>query len=147
MAEMKPHLAITVSDVDVAVPFYRALFDSEPAKLRPGYAKFEPQDPGIVLTLIQGERGDGLGAFNHGGIKVSSTDEVLGARLRLKQAGLATFDELDTECCYARQDKIWVHDPDGTPWELFVTHEQSEDFGDGGRLALAAAGDQEARCC
>jgi catechol 2,3-dioxygenase-like lactoylglutathione lyase family enzyme len=138
MAEMKPHLAITVSDVDVAVPFYRALFDSEPAKLKPGYAKFEPQDPGIVLTLIQGERGDGLGAFNHGGIKVSSTDEVLGARLRLKQAGLATFDELDTECCYARQDKIWVTDPDGTPWEVFTVLDDVEHFGSSMELPQAA---------
>jgi len=142
MAEMKPHLAITVSDVDVAVPFYRALFDSEPAKLRPGYAKFEPQDPGIVLTLIQGERGDGLGAFNHGGIKVSSTDEVLGARLRLKQAGLATFDELDTECCYARQDKIWVTDPDGTPWEVFTVLDDVEHFGSSTELPQATAA-----CC
>jgi catechol 2,3-dioxygenase-like lactoylglutathione lyase family enzyme len=142
MAEMKPHLAITVSDVDVAVPFYRALFDSEPAKLRPGYAKFEPQDPGIVLTLIQGERGEGLGAFNHGGIKVSSTDEVLGARLRLKQAGLATFDELDTECCYARQDKIWVTDPDGTPWEVFTVLDDVEHFGSSTELPQATAA-----CC
>ena len=142
MAEMKPHLAITVSDVDVAVPFYKALFDSEPAKLRPGYAKFEPQDPGIVLTLIQGERGDGLGAFNHGGIKVSSTDEVLGARLRLKQAGLATFDELDTECCYARQDKIWVTDPDGTPWEVFTVLDDVEHFGSSTELPQATA-----TCC
>lgn len=142
MAEMKPHLAITVSDVDVAVPFYRALLDSEPAKLRPGYAKFEPQDPGIVLTLIQGERGDGLGAFNHGGIKVSSTDEVLGARLRLKQAGLATFDELDTECCYARQDKIWVTDPDGTPWEVFTVLDDVEHFGSSTELPQATAA-----CC
>jgi catechol 2,3-dioxygenase-like lactoylglutathione lyase family enzyme len=142
MAEMKPHLAITVSDVDVAVPFYRALFDSEPAKLRPGYAKFEPQDPGIVLTLIQGERGDGLGAFNHGGIKVSSTDEVLGARLRLKQAGLATFDEMDTECCYARQDKIWVTDPDGTPWEVFTVLDDVEHFGSSTELPQATAA-----CC
>ena len=68
---------------------------------------------------------------------MASTDDVLAARLRLQKAGLATFDEMDTTCCYARQDKIWVHDPDGTPWELFVTHEQSEDFGDGGRLAGA----------
>jgi len=139
---MKPHLAITVSDVDVAVPFYRALFDSEPAKLKPGYAKFEPQDPGIVLTLIQGERGEGLGAFNHGGIKVSSSDEVLGARLRLKQAGLATFDELDTECCYARQDKIWVTDPDGTPWEVFTVLDDVEHFGSSTELPQATAA-----CC
>ena len=120
MAEMKPHLAITVTDVDRSTPFYRALFDAEPAKRRPGYVKFEPDDPGIVLTLIEGERGEGLGAFNHGGIKVDSTDDVLATRLRLQRAGLATFDEMDTTCCYARQDKIWVTDPDGTPWEVFT---------------------------
>jgi catechol 2,3-dioxygenase-like lactoylglutathione lyase family enzyme len=120
MAEMKPHLALTVSDVERSVPFYRALFDREPVKVKPGYAKFEPDDPALVLALIEGERGEALGAFNHGGIKVSSTDEVLATRLRLKQAGLATVDEMDTECCYARQDKIWVTDPDGTPWEVFT---------------------------
>jgi catechol 2,3-dioxygenase-like lactoylglutathione lyase family enzyme len=124
---MKPHLAITVSDVDRSTPFYRALLDAEPVKQRPGYAKFEPDDPGIVLALIEGERGHGLGAFNHGGIKVSSTDEVLATRLRLKRAGLATFDEMDTTCCYARQDKIWITDPDGTPWEVFTVLEDVED--------------------
>jgi len=126
MAEMKPHLALTVTDVERSVPFYRALLGAEPAKIRPGYAKFEPDTPDIVLTLIQGERGNGLGAFNHGGIKVTSTDSVLSARLRLQEAGLATFDEMDTECCYARQDKIWVHDPDGTPWEVFTVLEDTE---------------------
>jgi catechol 2,3-dioxygenase-like lactoylglutathione lyase family enzyme len=126
MAEMKPHLALTVTDVERSVPFYRALLGAEPAKLRPGYAKFEPDAPEIVLTLIEGERGDGLGAFNHGGIKVTSTDAVLSARLRLQEAGLATFDEMDTECCYARQDKIWVHDPDGIPWEVFTVLEDTE---------------------
>ena len=126
MAEMKPHLALTVTDVERSVPFYRVLLGAEPAKLRPGYAKFEPDAPEIVLTLIEGERGDGLGAFNHGGIKVTSTDAVLSARLRLQEAGLATFDEMDTECCYARQDKIWVHDPDGIPWEVFTLLEDTE---------------------
>ena len=141
MAEMKPHLALTVTDVEQAVPFYRALLDAEPAKVKPGYAKFEPRDPAIVLALIQGERGDNLGAFNHGGIKVSTTDEVLATRLRLKQAGLATFDEMDTECCYARQDKIWVTDPDGTPWEVFTVLEDVERFGSSTDLPQATA------CC
>jgi catechol 2,3-dioxygenase-like lactoylglutathione lyase family enzyme len=126
MADMKPHLALTVTDVERSLPFYRALLGAEPAKVRPGYAKFEPDAPEIVLTLIQGDRGDGLGAFNHGGIKVRSTDAVLSTRLRLQEAGLATFDEMDTECCYARQDKIWVHDPDGTPWEVFTVLEDTE---------------------
>jgi catechol 2,3-dioxygenase-like lactoylglutathione lyase family enzyme len=142
MAEMKPHLALTVSDVDRAVPFYRALLDDEPAKVKPGYAKFEPADPAIVLTLIQGDRNETLGAFNHGGIKVSTTDEVLATRLRLKQAGLATFDEMETECCYAKQDKIWVTDPDGTPWEVFTVLEDVESFGSAPEPAQAGAA-----CC
>ncbi len=141
MAEMKPHLALTVSDVDRSVPFYRALFDAEPAKVKPGYVKFEPTDPGIVLTLIQGER-NGLGAFNHGGIKVSSTDAVLATRLRLQQAGLATFDEMETECCYAKQDKIWVTDPDGTPWEVFTVLDDVEQFGSSTELPKAGTA-----CC
>ena len=142
MAEMKPHLALTVSDVDRAVPFYRALFDAEPAKVKPGYAKFEPRNPAIVLALIQGERNDNLGAFNHGGIKVSSTDAVLATRLRLQQAGLATFDEMDTECCYAKQDKIWVTDPDGTPWEVFTVLDDVEHFGASTELPKAGTA-----CC
>jgi catechol 2,3-dioxygenase-like lactoylglutathione lyase family enzyme len=142
MAEMKPHLALTVSDVDRAVPFYRALLDEEPAKVKPGYAKFEPANPAIVLTLIQGDRDETLGAFNHGGIKVSTTDEVLATRLRLKQAGLATFDEMETECCYAKQDKIWVTDPDGTPWEVFTVLDDVEHFGSATELTQAGAG-----CC
>ena len=125
MAVLKPHLAINVSDVERSIPFYRALLGTEPAKVRPGYAKFEVDEPAINFTLNEGER-EGLGAFNHAGIQVSSTDDVLAARLRLQKSGLATFDEMDTTCCYARQDKIWVHDPDGTPWEIFVTHGDAE---------------------
>jgi catechol 2,3-dioxygenase-like lactoylglutathione lyase family enzyme len=126
MAVMRPHLALTVSDVERSIPFYRALFGREPAKVRPGYAKFEIPDPALNFTLNQGERGGGLGAFNHAGIQVGSADDVLRARARLVEAGLATFDEMDTTCCYAKQDKIWVTAPDGESWEVFVTHEDAE---------------------
>ena len=125
MALLRPHLALTVTDVDRSIPFYRALFDAEPSKVRPGYAKFEIAEPALNFTLNEGER-TSLGAFNHAGIQVASTDDVLAARLRLQRAGLATFDEMDTECCYARQDKIWVNDPDGTPWEVFTVLEDVE---------------------
>jgi catechol 2,3-dioxygenase-like lactoylglutathione lyase family enzyme len=127
MAVLRPHLALTVSSIERSVPFYEALFGAAPVKVKPGYAKFEVSDPALNFTLNEGDRTDGsLGAFNHAGIQVGSTDDVLAARLRLKQAGLATFDEMDTTCCYARQDKIWVHDPDGTPWEVFTTHGDSD---------------------
>ena len=126
MAVLRPHLALTVSDVERSIRFYRALFGVDPSKVRPGYAKFELADPALNFTLNEGERGDRLGAFNHAGIQVASTDDVLRARARLVEAGLATFDEMDTTCCYAKQDKIWVTAPDGESWEVFVTHEDVE---------------------
>jgi catechol 2,3-dioxygenase-like lactoylglutathione lyase family enzyme len=126
MAVLRPHLALTVSDVERSTTFYRALFGVEPSKLRPGYAKFEVQEPALNFTLNEGSREGDLGAFNHAGIQVASTDDVLRARARLVEAGLATFDEMDTTCCYAKQDKIWVTAPDGESWEVFVTHRDSE---------------------
>jgi predicted enzyme related to lactoylglutathione lyase len=128
MAALRPHLALTVTDVERSIPFYEALFGIAPEKVKDGYAKFSVADPALNFTLNQGERAE-LGAFNHAGIQVASTDEVLAAKLRLVKAGLATFDEMDTTCCYARQDKIWVHDPDGTPWEVFATHEDVDQPG------------------
>ena len=142
MAVLRPHLALTVTDVERAIPFYAALFGVNPEKVKPGYAKFSVAEPAINFTLTQGERA-GLGAFNHAGIQVAATEDVLAARERLTAAGLAAFDEMDTTCCYARQDKIWVRDPDGTPWEVFVTHEDTPEPGEGG---LAAAEEQADSC-
>jgi catechol 2,3-dioxygenase-like lactoylglutathione lyase family enzyme len=143
MAVLRPHLALTVTDVNRSIPFYEALFGTRPEKVRDGYAKFSVAEPALNFTLNQGSRTD-LGAFNHAGIQVASTDDVLAAKLRLTKAGLAAFDEMDTTCCYARQDKIWVRDPDGTPWEVFVTHEDADEKGDGG---LAAATENAATPC
>jgi catechol 2,3-dioxygenase-like lactoylglutathione lyase family enzyme len=141
VAVLRPHLSLTVSDVEGSLPFYRALFGTEPAKVRPGYAKFELDEPALNFTLNEGERTDGLGAFNHAGIQVSSTDEVLMTRMRLQRAGLATSDEMDTTCCYARQDKIWVTAPDGESWEVFVTHADAEEHMPGASAGPAPA------CC
>ena len=106
--------------------------------MRPGYAKFEVPDPALNFTLNEGERGEGLGAFNHGGIQVASTDDVLAARRRLESEGLLTLAEMDTACCYARQDKIWVSDPDGTPWEVFTTKGDAEEATAAGSACCAA---------
>jgi predicted enzyme related to lactoylglutathione lyase len=147
MAVLRPHLALTVSDVERAIPFYEALFGMAPEKIKPGYAKFSVTEPAINFTLTQGERGENLGAFNHAGIQVQSTEDVVAAKDRLVAAGLAAFDEMDTTCCYARQDKIWVRDPDGTPWEVFATHEDTDDHGTGGlAVAEAAAADADCGC-
>jgi catechol 2,3-dioxygenase-like lactoylglutathione lyase family enzyme len=129
MQVLRPHLALTVSAVERSIPFYEALFGTEPVKVRDGYAKFELEEPALNFTLNEGERGEALGAFNHAGIQVASTDDVLAARRRLEDGGLLTLAEMDTTCCYARQDKIWVRDPDGTPWEVFATKGETEEAG------------------
>jgi catechol 2,3-dioxygenase-like lactoylglutathione lyase family enzyme len=146
MAVLRPHLALTVSDVERAIPFYCALFGVEPEKVKPGYAKFSVPEPAINFTLNQGERGESLGAFNHAGIQVATTGDVLAAKERLVSAGLAAVDEMDVTCCYARQDKIWVHDPDGTPWEVFATHEDPEEAGAGGLGSTEACHCAETGC-
>jgi catechol 2,3-dioxygenase-like lactoylglutathione lyase family enzyme len=145
MAVLRPHLAINVTDVERSIPFYEALFGSAPEKVKPGYAKFSVADPALNFTLNQGERVD-LGALNHAGIQVGSTEDVLAAKDRLVGAGLATFDEMDTTCCYARQDKIWVRDPDGTPWEVFATHEDTPEAGAGGLDTACACGQTGCGC-
>jgi catechol 2,3-dioxygenase-like lactoylglutathione lyase family enzyme len=110
-------LALQVTDLDAAVAFYGALFAAEPAKRRPGYANFAIAEPPLKLVLIRSETG---GALDHLGIEVDSTTEVEEATDRLVAAGLATDERRDETCCYAAQDKVWVADPDGAPWEVYT---------------------------
>jgi len=111
-------LALNVSDLDAAVQFYTELFGVEPAKRRPGYANFAIEEPPLKLVLIAG--GGAPGTLNHLGVEVGSTDEVAAATLRLAAAGLSTVTEDEVACCYAVQDKVWVDDPDGAPWEVYA---------------------------
>ena len=116
-------LALNVSDLEQAVDFYSKLFGSEPAKRRPGYANFAISDPPLKLVLIEttGARAPGVvGALNHLGVEVETPDEVRQASRRLSGDGLATTDQRETTCCYAVQDKVWVDDPDGSPWEVYT---------------------------
>jgi catechol 2,3-dioxygenase-like lactoylglutathione lyase family enzyme len=126
MAVLRPHLALTVADVERSIPFYEALFGTSPAKVRPGYAKFEVAEPPLNFTLNEGARGTDPGALNHAGIQVGATADVVAARDRLAAAGLEPAEQFGQECCYARQDKIWVRDPEGTPWEVFAVTGDAE---------------------
>jgi catechol 2,3-dioxygenase-like lactoylglutathione lyase family enzyme len=116
-------LALNVTDIDAAVSFYSSLFNTEPAKRRPGYANFAIDEPPLKLVLIEHPEGRGSGvggALNHLGIEVPSSIEVTAATRRLSAQGLATEVEEATTCCYAVQDKVWVSDPDGAPWEVYT---------------------------
>ena len=111
-------LALNVDDLDTAITFYSQLFDTEPAKVRPGYANFAIAEPPLKLVLIEGE-GAG-GTLNHLGVEVESTADVTAAQRRLSGCGLITTTEDEVACCYALQDKVWVDAPDGEPWEIYT---------------------------
>jgi catechol 2,3-dioxygenase-like lactoylglutathione lyase family enzyme len=116
---LKAHLALNVRNVEGSIDFYRKMLGIEPSKVRPGYAKFDVQNPPLNLTLNEASFGE-RGALSHLGIQVGSTDDVLQMRQQWADQGLITRDEMQTNCCYATQDKTWVQDPDGNEWEVFV---------------------------
>jgi len=116
---VKVHVALNTPRFDESVRFYTAFLGLEPVKLKPGYAKFDVSEPELNLTLNASAE-TGAGALNHLGIQVGSTEAVKHAAERLKTEGLATFEEENTDCCYALQDKVWVTDPNGYRWEVFV---------------------------
>ncbi|MFJ6634658.1 ArsI/CadI family heavy metal resistance metalloenzyme [Streptomyces sp. NPDC091376] len=132
-------LALRVSDLEGSVAFYSKLFGVGPAKRRPGYANFAVTEPPLKLVLIEGEADEDT-RLDHLGVEVESTDQVNAATNRLRDAGLATFEENDTSCCYARQDKVWVHGPGQEPWEVYVVKADADTLG-------KSTEDSQPTCC
>lgn len=120
MGVYKTHVALRVTDLDRSIAFYQALFGLSPVKHKPDYVKFDVENPGLNLTLNVSDAIDAHGALSHLGVQVNSTEVVQEMISRFKAAGLETLEEHNTDCCYALQDKVWVSDPDGNRWEIFV---------------------------
>jgi catechol 2,3-dioxygenase-like lactoylglutathione lyase family enzyme len=136
-------LALNVNDIDEAVTFYSRLFGAEPAKRRPGYANFAIAEPPLKLVLLENP-GQG-GSLNHLGIEVPDIDSVDAEQTRLAESGLASVDERDTTCCYAKQDKFWVQGtPGGESWEIYTVLADSPTFyGEGDGPACCGGNAQE----
>jgi catechol 2,3-dioxygenase-like lactoylglutathione lyase family enzyme len=130
---LKPHISLNVTDIDASVAFYEKVFDVPATKRRPGYAKFDLQAPSLNLSMVEAPR-SGVNA-SHFGIQVATTEDVSLAAARFTGHGLHTRGEEDTSCCYAVQDKVWVEDPDGNMWEVFVVKGESEAMRDGPQTA------------
>ena len=120
-------LALNVDDLDEAVTFYSKLFNTEPAKLKEGYANFAIADPPLKLVLLENP-GKG-GTINHLGVEVESSDTVHAEIARLSGEGLFTDEEIGTTCCFATQDKVWVTGPAGEKWEVYTVLSDSDTFG------------------
>src|ERR1041384_4284956 len=112
-------LALRVGDLEGSIDFYSKLFGTEPAKLRPGYANFAIGEPALKLVLLEGEPGQAT-VMDHLGVEVENTELVEQATVRLTGEGMAASTEQDTTCCYAVQDKVWVHGPGQEPWEIYT---------------------------
>lgn len=151
-------LALNVDDVATATAFYAKLFGVAPAKTRPGYANFAVDSPPLKLVLLENP-GQG-GTLNHLGVEMASVDEVDLEQSRLAASGLASVDERDTTCCYAKQDKFWVEgSPDGERWEIYTVLADSSTFfgepdtgsaccgGDTTETAREPAEASSTRCC
>ena len=120
-------LALNVDNLDAAIAFYSKLFDTEPAKRKPGYANFAVADPPLKLVLLENP-GTG-GTLNHLGVEVESSEEVHEEIARLQGQGLFTDEEIGTTCCFATQDKVWVSGPAGEKWEIYTVLADSDTFG------------------
>src|SRR3954447_9129980 len=139
-------LALRVADLEASIEFYSRLFDTTPAKRRPGYANFAIAEPPLKLVLLEGDAGEDT-RMDHLGVEVASTDDVTAATERLAAAGLITDVQDKTACCYAVQDKVWVHGPGNEPWEVYtVVADHRPDLEGERDLGLSAvAGD--GTCC
>jgi catechol 2,3-dioxygenase-like lactoylglutathione lyase family enzyme len=119
-APVRFHLSLNVADLNRSVAFFRSLFGMEPAKLRADYAKFEPDEPPLVLSLEPAKEVVRGGALNHLGFRMPDAKSLVAMQERLERAGMRTKREEGVECCYARQTKFWAHDPDGNLWEVYT---------------------------
>jgi catechol 2,3-dioxygenase-like lactoylglutathione lyase family enzyme len=129
-------LALRVSDLEGSIAFYSTLFGVQPAKRRPGYANFAVAEPPLKLVLLEGEP-DQPTVMDHLGVEVQTTEQVNAATARLGELGLSTLVEDGTTCCYALQDKVWVHGPGAEPWEVYVVKADAATLATGADSASA----------
>jgi predicted lactoylglutathione lyase len=125
--DSRVHMNWFVNDLAESTRFYEVFFGQPPSKQRPDYVKFELEDPPLHLALNQDMAPTPGGFIAHMGIQLKSTDQIAKAKERFVAAGFHVEEELAKDCCYAVQNKIWLGDPDGNRWELFVTTDNNRD--------------------
>ena len=145
---VKPHVSLNVSDIHASIAFYEKAFGVAATKVRPGYAKFDLEQPALNLSMVEAPR-TGVNA-SHFGVQVATSEDVSNARERFEAAGLETRSETETTCCYAVQDKVWVQDPDGNAWEVFVVKADADQMRTTGDCCTTASKGEptaQARTC
>ncbi len=127
MRKFKFHISLHVSNMEKTVNFYKRLFGQNPEKTKPGYSKFELENPGLVISFIESK--EQSPHFGHMGIRVNSHNELVQKKKEIKSLINIELEENNTSCCYAIQDKFWVKDPDGYEWEVYHFLKDDESIG------------------
>ena len=138
------HVHLRVDDLPAHIAFYTRLFGAEPSRVEADYAKWMLEDPRVnfAISTRGGEPG-----LDHFGFQVDEPGELAELKARAEAADMPVVDEGATTCCYARSDKHWVQDPQGTPWEHFHTLGDIPVFSQAKDPAEAAAQAQGSACC
>ncbi|MDQ2770122.1 MAG: VOC family protein [Bacteroidota bacterium] len=141
------HVSLYVADLTATVNFYTAFFGQPAAKRKPGYAKYVLDQPSLIISFVE-NAARVQSHFGHLGFQVATVAELDERLAAARQAGLVSREEMDTNCCYAHQDKFWVNDPDGVEWEVYYFHADAE-FNDPRYQAEydAAGAGSSAQCC
>jgi len=112
------HVHLNVADLATSIRFYTQLFAAEPTVRKDDYAKWMLDDPRVNFAISNTGRAPGI---DHLGIQAESGNALAALGQRLDAAGGAIVPEEAAVCCYARSDKLWTEDPQGTRWETFHT--------------------------
>jgi len=119
------HVSLYVSDINKSVQFYSTFFGKEPVKMKPNYAKYILESPSLIISFVENK--DRVQEnFGHLGFQVETIEELNSKLSEAKQKNIVAKEETGTNCCYAKQDKFWVNDPDGVQWEVYYFHADAE---------------------
>ena len=119
------HVSLYVSNLQRSVAFYNLFFGIQPVKVKPGYAKYVLESPSLIISFVENPARVQQN-FGHLGFQVETIEELSVRLEHAQQSGLVLKEEIGTFCCYAKQDKFWVTDPDGVQWEVYYFHEDAE---------------------
>jgi len=122
------HVHVAVGDLDESVAFYTELFGGPPSLIKADYARWMLDDPRLNFAISR--RGSAPGV-QHLGIQVEDRRELEQVYGRLRRTERGVLEEGATTCCYAQSEKSWIEDPQGVPWETFLTTGDSTLYGHG----------------
>ena len=119
------HVSLYVSDITKTVGFYTTFFGQEPVKVKPKYAKYVLESPSLIISFVENKERV-QSNFGHLGFQVETLEDLNIKLWEAKKKNIVAKEEVGTNCCYAKQDKFWLNDPDGVQWEVYYFHADAE---------------------